>query len=186
MNVGHCLRQWSVSRELVILFQVHIEAAHKNGDFPYNGVSHKRATPICFSEPFPCYFSENDQVRTINMSKRRIIGWQIQLPYRRDIFHTGVFERRVLLLLSRISRVRLCARHLQIQQGDPKVLRPVLLCSGTWGHDVWTWGARNGRWGQELEWICKVVMSCQPEKGSSDWSVLMPQIETALERGGAQ
>ena len=97
MNLGHCLLHRSVSRELVLLlFQVHIEVAHKNGDFPYNGVSHKRVTPICFSEPFPCYFSENDQLRTINMSKRRITGWQIQLPYRRDIFHTGVFERRLI------------------------------------------------------------------------------------------
>ena len=51
---------------------------------------------------------------------------------------------------------------------------------------VWTWGARNGRWGQELEWSCEVVRSHQPEKGSSERSVLMLQIETALPRGGAR
>ena len=135
MNVGHCLRQWSVSRELVILFQVHIEAAHENGDFPYNGVSHKRATPICFSEAFPCYSQKNDQLRTINMLKRCITGWQIQLPYRRDIFHAWVCKRRFwippspagvtrksweLSCYALVPEVMMCEREEQEMGGDAK------------------------------------------------------------------
>ena len=172
MNLGHCVRHWSVSRELVLfLFQVHIEVAHKIGDFPYNGVSHKRAPPICFSEPFPCYFSENDQLRTINMSKRRITGWQIQLPYRRDIFHTGVFERR--LGTSKSSRVTPKSWDLSCYALVPGIM----MCERE--EQEMGGGTKN-------EWICKVIMSYQPEKGNDDWSVLMLQRETALERGGAQ
>ena len=102
-----------------------------------------------------------------------------QLICQRDILHSGKFS----FLTGETYFMHECVRgdsgYLQIQQGWPK--SPETCPAVLWypGHVVWTWGARNGRWCQELEWICKVVMSYQPEKQSSDWSVLMLQIETA-------
>ena len=44
-------------------------------------VSYKRAY-LVFQVLHVCCFSENNQLKTINMPKRHILGWQILAPYK--------------------------------------------------------------------------------------------------------
>ena len=70
-----------------------------------------------------CFFYDPADVGNL-ISGSSAFGWQIHLPYKRDIFHTGVFERRLISVQFSRSVVSYSLRPHELQHARPPCPSP--------------------------------------------------------------